>query len=113
MKKNIIKLIIYYILGFLLYSAVLYLTQTLILNILGLTREEVHIFLNNPIINVIIYTILFGFITLVLYAYDQTSVEELNAALKEMKERVKTNEEQIRTNRDVNNYSSGSGFGNI
>ena len=113
MKKNVTKLIIYYILGFLLYSAVLYLTQTFLLNILELAREEVDIFLNSPIINIIIYSMLFAFITLMLYAYDQTSVEELNAALKEMKERVKTNEEQIRNNRNDNNYSSGNSIGSI
>ena len=113
MRKNWIRLLVYYILGFLLYSAVLLLTQTLILNILGLTREEVNIFLDNPIINVILYTALFAFITLMLYAYDQTSVKELNAALNEMKERVKTNEEQIRNNRDGNNYSSSGSVGSV
>lgn len=113
MKKNIVKLIVFYILGFLLYTAVLYLTQSIVLNILGLAREEVDIFLDNPIINVILYTALFSFVTYMLYLYDRTSVEELNAALKEMKERVKLNEEQIRNNRYGNNYSSSSDFWSV
>lgn len=113
MKKNWIRLIVFYILGFLLYYAVLFLTQTIVLNILGLTREEVNIFLDNPIINVIMFTGLFIFVNFVVYTFDKTSVEELNEALKEMKERVKTNEEQIRAKGYDNNYSSSDSNGNI
>lgn len=113
MKKNIIKLIVFYILGFLLYSAVLFLTQSLVLSILGLARDEINIFLDNPIINLILYTILFSFITLMLYAYDQTSAKELKIALIEMKERVKANEEQLRQNRDDNNHSGSSDVGSV
>ena len=113
MKKNILKLVILYILGLVLYTAVLYLTQTIILNGLDLAREEVNIFLDNPIINVILYTLLFAFITFMLYVYDKTSVKELNAALIEMKERVKANEKQIRSNRNDNNYSSNSDIGSV
>ena len=113
MKKNIVKLIVFYILGLLIYSLVFYLTQSVILNALELTREEVEIFLDNPAINIILYTALYCFVTYMLYLYDRTSVEELNTALKEMKERVKMNEEQIRNNRYDNNYSSSSDMGNI
>lgn len=113
MKKNIVKLIVFYILGFLLYSLVLYLTQSVVLSILDLTREEVDIFLDNPIINVILFTVLYSFVTYMLYLYDRTSVEELNEALKEMKERVKANEEQIRSNGYGNNYSSSSDLGSV
>ena len=113
MKRNILKLIILYVLGFLLYSLVLYLTQSIILNNLGLAREEINIHFDSLIINVIMYTVLFSFITYMLYLYDRTSVQELNEALREMKERVKINEEQIRSNRDVNNYNSSSGDSGI
>ena len=113
MKKNIIKLIVFYILGFLLYSAVLFLTQSLVLNAIGITREEVDILFDNPIVNIILYTVLYCFIALMLYAYDLTSAKELKIALIEMKERVKANEEQLRQNRDDNNYSGSSDVGSV
>lgn len=113
MKKNIIKLIVLYILGFLLYSAVLSITQSLILNTIGITRDEIDIVFDNPIANIVFYTMLFSFITLMLYAYDKTSAKELKIALIEMKERVKTNEEKLRENRNDNNYSSSGGTGSV
>ena len=113
MKKNIIKLVIYYILGLLLYLSVIYLTENIILNILKLSRDEVEIFLDSPIINVIFYTAVFAFSTLVLHAYDRTSVKELNEALKEMKERVKINEKQIAKINNDSSCSSGNNTYNI
>ena len=105
MKRNIIRLIIEYIIGFGIYIAVLYLTQNILLNVLGIDREEIHILFDNMIANIFLYTLLFSFITLMLYAYDKTSAKELNETLKEMKERVKANEEEIRKNMDNNIYS--------
>ena len=113
MKKNIGKLTLYYAIGFLIYSTILYLTQCLLLNVLGLTREEIHILFYSPIINVILYTLLFCFITFMLYVYDQTSVKELNIALKEMKERIKANGEQVRENRSNNTCDSNNSIGSI
>ena len=48
-----------------------------------------------------------------LYVYDQTSVKELNIALKEMKERIKANGEQVRENRSNNTCDSNNSIGSI
>lgn len=114
MKKNIIKLLVYYVIGFGLYYLVLYLTQSIILNIIGLARDEVDIFLDSPLINVLLFTALYAFTTLVVYAFDRTSVRELNEALSEMKERVKVNEEKVANNRsNIVHDNSNSGIGSV
>ena len=108
MKKRIIRAILYYIIGLLIFSAVLSLTQDLLLNLLNLSNEDIDIFLDGYIITAVIYTALYAIIYVGLYIYDRVSVKMLNEKLEKMKERVKMNEEAIRSYSSSNNYNDGS-----
>ena len=108
MRKRIIRAILYYIVGLLIFSTVLYFTQTILLNLLGLTNEDIEIYLDGYIITAVIYTVLFVIINVGLYIYDKVSVKMLNEKLEKMKERVKMNEEAIRSYSSNNNYHDGS-----
>lgn len=109
MNKRTIRMIIYYIIGFLIYMAALYLVQTAILSIIGLTRDNFqYVLFDNIIINVILYTTLYAIIYGILWLYDRWSVKVLNEKLNQMKERVKTNEEAILGYGYNNSYNSSS-----
>ena len=108
MIKRVLKLIIYYIIGLIIFSAVLYFTQNLLLQFLGLSNEDIEIYLDSYIITTVIYTALFMIINIGLYIYDRFSVKVLNEKLVQMKERVKINEEAIRSYSSNNSCNDGS-----
>ena len=108
MIKRIVRIVLYYIIGLLIFTAVLYLTQNLLLNLLGLGNEDIDIYLDGYIITAILYTALYAIINVGLYIYDRVSVKRLNEKLEQMKERVKINEEAIRSYSSNNNYTDGS-----
>lgn len=71
-KENIIKLVIYYLIG---------------LGVLFIIQIPMNFY--NKGINLIVYTVLFIIFNIALYLYDKKAVKELNIALKEMQERLK------------------------
>ena len=101
-------MIIYYIIGFLIFNVVLYLTQNLFLNIIGLNGEEIDVFLDNNIITMFIYTVLYVAIYIGIYIYDVITIRMLNEKFERMKERVKMNEEAIRSYSGNNSCDDGS-----
>lgn len=110
MKDRSIKMILDYAIGFIIYTAIIYLTQVIMLYSIGVENIR-KIPFTNPLGNIIFYTIFYGVITIVLYIYDNLKIKELNKNLKEMKERIKAHEEEILVYR--NNYNNSSISGNI
>lgn len=109
---RIIKMFLYYIIGFGIFYLVLYLTQNAVLSIIGLSRDEVDILLDSLIVNIILYSVLYLVIDITFYIYDRASIKSLNEKLVEMKERVKENEKTFGT-RHNNSTSSNNMFGDI
>lgn len=93
MIEKLVKRIIYYLLGLLIYSAVLYLTQNLILSILGINENDIIINYDGFHITFITYTILFIIIDVGLYIYDLKLIKRLNKNISTWKEQ--RNEEKI------------------
>ena len=73
MKENIINLIIYYIIGFIIFLTVLHLTETIILLMIGLNKNDVILYMDKFSIHLLIYTILYITISTILYLYDTVS----------------------------------------
>lgn len=109
MLERIGKMLLYYIIGFAIFLGALHLAQTAILAIIGLDRDQIqYMYLDNILITVIIYTVLFNVIYVSLYIYDRFTVKALNEELIKMKERVKENEEAIQGNRYNDTANDGS-----
>lgn len=95
MKKTFLRVTFEYITFFLIFECALQLTQVILLKILVLEKSEMIIFLNNPIIDVFIFTVIFFAILIGLYIYDKASVKQLNESLDRMNKRL---------NKDNNNF---------
>lgn len=74
LKEKIIKLSIYYIIGFIIFLTGLRLSETIILKIIGLDRKDVILFMDSFVIHLLIYTICFITISVCLYLYDKISI---------------------------------------
>ena len=105
MIKRILRMSVYYIIGLILFSSVLKLTQMALLNILGLAGSDIKIFLDNNIATIVIYTVIYVAIYVGISIYDNITIKQLNDSLAKMNERIKMNEEAIR------GYSGGNSYG--
>jgi len=92
-KLDYIKLILYFIIGYMVFNIVFSITQVLILNILGANGNVLEILIENFYINVIIYTIIYIVIILLNFTYNKIIAKKLNEKLQKLKERSENNEE--------------------
>lgn len=89
MKKvlYIIKYLIFFIIGNILFNLIFSITQNIILNIHGLDRNIIGIFLENFKNNLIAYAILFIIILLLKLSYNIYLTKKLNKSLEKVKGR--------------------------
>lgn len=91
MKKLafIFKIIIYYLIGLILFIVISTLTQMILFTIWGIESNLVTLLFNNLkynfVMELIIYTILFAILALVLRIYDIVSTKKLNEKLKKIR----------------------------
>ena len=91
MKSKILKLIFYYFIGFGLFYGVLYLTESLLLNIIGLSRNDIEIAFDRADIRIIQYTTIFFLICGILYIYDKFSFDYFRRKLLDIKKKITKN----------------------
>ena len=83
MKKRIIRIIVYFILGYILFNIIISITKFTILKFYKLDENFISILLNALTDNLFIYTILFFMIIIGIFIYDKSMVKKLNDKLKE------------------------------
>lgn len=89
MKKRIINLFVYFILGYILFNIIVSLTKVIILTLNGLTQNIFNVLINEFKSNWLIYIILYFLLIVGIYIYDKTVVKKLNNKLEKIKERRK------------------------
>ncbi len=78
MKQRIMRIILYYIMGFVVFSVILSLSQLIVLGILGQTGDFMIILSNNCNKIFKTYTILYVLLSVALYVYDKIIIKKLN-----------------------------------
>lgn len=85
MKKRIINLFVYFILGYILFNIIVSLTKVIILTLNGLTQNIFNVLINEFKSNWLIYIILYFLLIVGIYIYDKTVVKKLNNKLEKIK----------------------------
>lgn len=89
MKQRIVKVILYYIIGFVVFSVILSLAWLAVLCILG-RIEDFMIILSNSYNKIFkTYTILYILLSVSLYLYDKIAIKMLNNNLNKMRKESK------------------------
>lgn len=91
-KKFLLKLIVYFIIGYILFNFIFSLTQTILLTNLGFPRSIIDVSKENYRIIFITYTIVYILIVLLNLIYNIKIANTLNKKLKKIKERGGINE---------------------
>lgn len=92
MGKRVLKLILFGVLGYILFNIIVSLTEITILNYFGLKERIINIFKDNFVLNLSIYIITYFTMVISIYLYDKYIVKKLNDKLKKMRERGKKDE---------------------
>ena len=92
MKKRLFKIILFGILGYILFNIIISLTEVIILNYFGICKNIITTFVNNLVFNLSVYIILYLTIIIGIYLYDKHIVKKLNDRLEKMRERRKGDE---------------------
>lgn len=92
-SKIILRICLYYVLGYLLFNCLFVLTQFSILNMLGFNSGDiVELFINNVSINSIIYTAIYMTIVISNIIYNISVTNKLNIKLNKIREGSGINE---------------------
>lgn len=85
MGKRVLKLILFGVLGYILFNIIVSLTEITILNYFGLKERIINIFKDNFVLNLSIYIITYFTMVISIYLYDKYIVKKLNDKLKKMR----------------------------
>ena len=92
--KILLRIVLYYVLGYLLFNCIFALTQFFTLTILRYSSSNIiEIFTNNLILNLIIYTVIYILIVISNFIYKVKVTNKLNIKLKKIREGSGKNEE--------------------
>ena len=90
----LLRIVLYYVLGYLLFNCIFALTQFFTLTILRYSSSNIiEIFTNNLILNLIIYTVIYILIVISNFIYKVKVTNKLNIKLKKIREGSGKNEE--------------------
>lgn len=90
--KNLLKQIVYFIIGYIVFNFIFSLTQTILLTNLGFPRSIINVFKENYKIIFIMYVIVYVLIVSLNLIYNIKIANTLNKKLKKIKERGGSNE---------------------
>lgn len=92
--KILLRIVLYYVLGYLLFNCIFVLTQFFTLIILRYSSVNIiEIFINNLFLNLIIYTGIYILIVILNFIYKVRLTNKLNIKLKKIREGSGENEE--------------------
>lgn len=91
--KSIIKLFIYSIIGYIIFTVIFLTTQIATLEILGFNGNIVEIYMHSFKINIIFYIMLYFILLIVNLLYNMIVTKKLNEKLNKIKERSGEHEE--------------------
>lgn len=83
--KNLVKLLVYFIIGMLIFTAIVAVTEVLIVNNLGLNIKFLDSYKGNFLSSLQIYIILYFIILILNYICNVISVKKLNEKLDKIK----------------------------
>ena len=95
MKKRIIRIAFFYIIGLILFNFILLISQLLVLTVIERIQDFAFIIKDKYLILQIIYTIIYVIWYLPIYIHDRMLIKLLNRELKLAKERKQNNEKEI------------------
>ncbi len=90
--KRFFYLILYGIVGYLIFNIALSLTEIIILYHFKVYKNILDIFVNNCIMNWLGYIFIYAILVIVFHFYNMHIVNKLNYSLEQMKERRNSNE---------------------
>ena len=83
---NILKLLLYFVLGYLLFTFIMFLVEVILLNILSSVVSDITgLYLKSIKGNILIYTITYLMIFILNLLYNFISIKRLNAKLNKIK----------------------------